>query len=161
MELKRRHLKITVLTSNTSATTGASGNSDYGATTVDGAGKIGAAGIFRVEVVGDDDRDATLLLYIVLQIREVVNSLMDQPLTMNKYQARAPRQIDDKLNFIEEPIKIMDREVKRLKESHILIMKVLWNSRRGPEFTWEREDQKKKKYLHLFTNVAPTSKDTS
>ncbi|GJT69025.1 putative reverse transcriptase domain-containing protein [Tanacetum coccineum] len=54
-------------------------------------------------------------------------------------------QIDDKLNFIEEPVEIMDREVKRLKQSRIPIMKVRWNSRRGPEFTWEREDQMKKK----------------
>ncbi|GJZ44814.1 hypothetical protein Tco_0592410 [Tanacetum coccineum] len=61
-------------------------------------------------------------------------------------------QIDDKLNFIEEPVKIMDREVKRLKQSRIPIVKVRWNSRRGPEFTWEREDQMKKKYPHLFVN---------
>ncbi|GJU19288.1 putative reverse transcriptase domain-containing protein [Tanacetum coccineum] len=61
-------------------------------------------------------------------------------------------QIDDKLNFIEEPVEIMDREVKRLKQSRIPIVKVRWNSRRGPEFTWEREDQMKKKYPHLFVN---------
>ncbi|GJS92747.1 putative reverse transcriptase domain-containing protein [Tanacetum coccineum] len=61
-------------------------------------------------------------------------------------------QIDDKLNFIEEPVEIMDREVKRLKPSYILIVKVRWNSRRGPEFTWEREDQIKKKYPHLFVS---------
>ncbi|GKD51939.1 hypothetical protein Tco_1280915, partial [Tanacetum coccineum] len=44
-------------------------------------------------------------------------------------------QINDKLHFIEEPIEIMDREVKQLKQSRILIVKVRWNSRRGPEFT--------------------------
>ncbi|GKC61951.1 putative reverse transcriptase domain-containing protein [Tanacetum coccineum] len=44
-------------------------------------------------------------------------------------------QIDDKVNFIEEPVEIMDREVKRLKQSRILIVKVRWNLRRGPEFT--------------------------
>ncbi|GKE06386.1 putative reverse transcriptase domain-containing protein, partial [Tanacetum coccineum] len=49
--------------------------------------------------------------------------------------------IDDKLHLVEEPVKIMDREVKRLKQSRIPIVKVQWNSRRGPEFTWEREDQ--------------------
>ncbi|GJZ95301.1 putative reverse transcriptase domain-containing protein [Tanacetum coccineum] len=49
-------------------------------------------------------------------------------------------QVDDKLNFVEEPVEIMDREVKRLKQSRIPIVKVRWNSRRGPEFTWERED---------------------
>ncbi|GJT47563.1 putative reverse transcriptase domain-containing protein [Tanacetum coccineum] len=59
--------------------------------------------------------------------------------------------IDDKLYFVEEPIEIMDREVKRLKQSCIPIVKVRWNSRRGPEFTWEHEDQFLKKYPHLFT----------
>ncbi|GKA07005.1 putative reverse transcriptase domain-containing protein [Tanacetum coccineum] len=49
--------------------------------------------------------------------------------------------IDDKLYFVEEPVEIMDREVKRLKQSCIPIVKVWWNSRRCPEFTWEREDQ--------------------
>nr|GEY96427.1 putative reverse transcriptase domain-containing protein [Tanacetum cinerariifolium] len=49
--------------------------------------------------------------------------------------------IDDKLHFIEEPMDIRDREVKRLKQSRIPFIKVRWNSRRGPEFTWEREDQ--------------------
>ncbi|GJS45308.1 putative reverse transcriptase domain-containing protein [Tanacetum coccineum] len=68
--------------------------------------------------------------------------------------------IDDKLHFIEELVKIMDREVKRLKQSCILIIKVRWNSRRGPEFTWEREDQFKKKYSHLFTNSASSSRTT-
>ncbi|GKG35525.1 hypothetical protein Tco_0440679, partial [Tanacetum coccineum] len=54
--------------------------------------------------------------------------------------------IDDKLHFVEEPVKIMDREVKRLKQSRIPIVKVRWNSTRGQEFTWEREDQFQKKY---------------
>ncbi|GJS30382.1 putative reverse transcriptase domain-containing protein [Tanacetum coccineum] len=66
-------------------------------------------------------------------------------------------QIDDKLNFIEEPVEIMDREVKCLKQSHIPIVKVRWNSKRGPEFTCEREDQIKKKYPRLFANPASTS----
>ncbi|GJR18344.1 putative ribonuclease H-like domain-containing protein [Tanacetum coccineum] len=65
-------------------------------------------------------------------------------------------QIDDKLNFIEEPVEIMDREVKQLKQSRIPIVKVHWNSRRGPEFTLEREDQMKKKYPHLFAKSKPT-----
>nr|GEX09557.1 hypothetical protein [Tanacetum cinerariifolium] len=59
-------------------------------------------------------------------------------------------QIDDKLHFVEEPVKIIDRKVKRLKQSQIPIIKVRWNSRRGPEFTWERRDQFRDKYPHLF-----------
>ncbi|GJX96051.1 putative reverse transcriptase domain-containing protein [Tanacetum coccineum] len=61
-------------------------------------------------------------------------------------------QLDDKLHMIEEHVEIVDKEVKRLKQSRIPILKVRWNSQRGPEFTWEREDQIKKKYPHLFTS---------
>ncbi|GKD02160.1 putative reverse transcriptase domain-containing protein [Tanacetum coccineum] len=64
--------------------------------------------------------------------------------------------IDDKLHFVKEPIEIIYREVKQLKQSRILIVKVRWNSRRGPEFTWEREDQFQKKYPHLFTKPVPS-----
>ncbi|GKF01495.1 putative reverse transcriptase domain-containing protein [Tanacetum coccineum] len=46
-------------------------------------------------------------------------------------------QIDAKLHFIEEPMEIMDREVKKLKRSRIPIVKVRWNLKRAPEFTWE------------------------
>ncbi|GKF90955.1 hypothetical protein Tco_0274656, partial [Tanacetum coccineum] len=49
--------------------------------------------------------------------------------------------LDDRLNFVEEPVEIMDREVKQLKQSRIPKVKVRWNSKRGTEFTWEREDQ--------------------
>ncbi|GJT84579.1 hypothetical protein Tco_1066296 [Tanacetum coccineum] len=58
-------------------------------------------------------------------------------------------QLDDKLHFIEEPVEIMDREVKQLKQSRIPIVKVRWNSRRGPEYTWEREDFFKRNYPHF------------
>nr|GEW91436.1 putative reverse transcriptase domain-containing protein [Tanacetum cinerariifolium] len=60
-------------------------------------------------------------------------------------------QLDDKLHFIEEPMEIMDGEVKQLKQSRIPIVKVRWNSRRGPEYTWEREDFFKRNYPHLFS----------
>ncbi|GJX67985.1 putative reverse transcriptase domain-containing protein [Tanacetum coccineum] len=69
--------------------------------------------------------------------------------------------VDDKLRFVDEPIEIMDKGVKWLKQSRILIVKVRWNSRRGHEFTWEREDQFQKKYPHLFTKPAPSSSVTT
>ncbi|GJY06954.1 hypothetical protein Tco_0374008 [Tanacetum coccineum] len=69
--------------------------------------------------------------------------------------------IDDKLQFMEEPVEIIEREIKRLKQSRIPLVKVPWNSRIGPEFTWEREDSFKKKYPHLFTNWASSSTTTS
>nr|GFC38245.1 putative reverse transcriptase domain-containing protein [Tanacetum cinerariifolium] len=69
--------------------------------------------------------------------------------------------VDDKLHFVEEPVEIKDREVKRLKQIRIPLGKVRWNSKRGPEFTWEREDQFRKKYPHLFTKTAPSSSAAS
>ncbi|GJS74600.1 putative reverse transcriptase domain-containing protein [Tanacetum coccineum] len=65
--------------------------------------------------------------------------------------------IDDKLQFVEEPVEIMEREIKQLKRSRIPLVKVLLNSKRGPEFTWEREDSFQKKYPHLFINRASSS----
>ncbi|GJV33964.1 putative reverse transcriptase domain-containing protein [Tanacetum coccineum] len=67
-------------------------------------------------------------------------------------------QLDDKLHFIEEPVEIIDREVKKLKQSRIPIVKVRWNSRRGPEYTWEREDFFKRNYPHLFSSNQRTRK---
>ncbi|GJU90200.1 hypothetical protein Tco_1302623 [Tanacetum coccineum] len=69
--------------------------------------------------------------------------------------------IDVKLHVVEEPVEIIDHEVKRPKQSRIPIIKVQWNSRRGPEFTWKREDQIRKKYPHLFTKTALSSSATS
>nr|GFD47474.1 putative reverse transcriptase domain-containing protein [Tanacetum cinerariifolium] len=68
---------------------------------------------------------------------------------------------DDKLHFVEEPVEIVDREVKWLNRSRIPLVKVQWNSKRGPEFTWEREDQFWKKYPHLFARTATSSSVTS
>nr|GEY38649.1 putative reverse transcriptase domain-containing protein [Tanacetum cinerariifolium] len=68
---------------------------------------------------------------------------------------------DDKLHFFEEPVEIVDHEVKRLKRSQIPLVKVRWNSKRGPEFTWECDDQFWKKYLHLFAKTASSSSVTS
>nr|GEU66705.1 putative reverse transcriptase domain-containing protein [Tanacetum cinerariifolium] len=68
---------------------------------------------------------------------------------------------DVKLYFVEEPVEIVDREVKRLKQSRIPLVKVRWNSKRGLEYTWEREDQFRKKYPHLFARTASTSSVTS
>ncbi|GKE69200.1 hypothetical protein Tco_1527272, partial [Tanacetum coccineum] len=58
--------------------------------------------------------------------------------------------VDDKLNFVEDPVEILEREFKKLKRSRISIVKVRWNLKRGPEFKWEREDQMKLKYSYFF-----------
>ncbi|GKE58928.1 hypothetical protein Tco_1498113 [Tanacetum coccineum] len=67
---------------------------------------------------------------------------------------------DDKtLHFVEEPVEIMDREIKKLKRRKIALVKVRWNSKRGPEFTWEHEDHMRNKYPQLFIDrvVEPAS----
>nr|GFA95098.1 putative reverse transcriptase domain-containing protein [Tanacetum cinerariifolium] len=68
---------------------------------------------------------------------------------------------DDKLQFVEEPVEIIDSEVKRLNRSRIPLVMIRWNSKRGLEFTWECEDQFRKKYPHLFARTASTSTVTS
>ncbi|GKC78664.1 hypothetical protein Tco_1129438 [Tanacetum coccineum] len=62
--------------------------------------------------------------------------------------------VDKTLCFVEEPVEIMDCEIKSLKRSKISLVKVRWNSKRGPEFTWEREDYMKSKYPQLFGDCA-------
>ncbi|GJU69305.1 putative reverse transcriptase domain-containing protein [Tanacetum coccineum] len=60
-------------------------------------------------------------------------------------------QVDATLNFMEEPVEILEREFKKLKRSRISIIKVRWNLKCGPEFMWEREDQMRLKYPYLLS----------
>ncbi|GJW31369.1 putative reverse transcriptase domain-containing protein [Tanacetum coccineum] len=61
--------------------------------------------------------------------------------------------VDAKLNFVEEPVEILEREFKKLKHSRIAIVKVRWNSKCDPEFTWEREDRMKLNFLYFVSCV--------
>ncbi|GKB32898.1 putative reverse transcriptase domain-containing protein [Tanacetum coccineum] len=70
-------------------------------------------------------------------VSNIKKCLSDESLVIPMKELR----LDDKLNFVEELVDIIDREVKQLKQSRIPIVKVRWNSKRGPGFTWEREDQ--------------------
>nr|GEV27254.1 reverse transcriptase domain-containing protein [Tanacetum cinerariifolium] len=74
-----------------------------------------------------------------------------------KQRLQAARDRQKSYTDVRQPVEIMDRETKQLRKSHIMIIKVRWNSKRGPKFTWEREDQFKQKYPHLFTNRASSS----
>ncbi|GJX98694.1 putative reverse transcriptase domain-containing protein [Tanacetum coccineum] len=76
-------------------------------------------------------------IHSTFHVSNLKKCLSDEPLAIPLDEIH----VDDKLNFIKEPIEIMDREVKRLKKIRIPIVKIRWNSRRGPEYTWEREDQ--------------------
>ncbi|GJR81286.1 putative reverse transcriptase domain-containing protein [Tanacetum coccineum] len=96
-------------------------------------------------------------VHSMFHVSNLKECLSDEPLAILLDEIH----IDDKLHFVEEPMEIMDREVKRLKQIRIPIIKVQWNSKRGPEFTLEREDQFRKKYPHLFTRTAPSTSAAS
>nr|GFB24579.1 putative reverse transcriptase domain-containing protein [Tanacetum cinerariifolium] len=97
------------------------------------------------------------IVHSMFHVSKLNKCMADEPLAIPLDEI----QVDDKLNFIEVPVEIMDREVKRLKQSRIPIVKLRWNSRRGHVFTWDREDRKQKKYPHLFLNSAPMADTTS
>nr|GFB61312.1 putative reverse transcriptase domain-containing protein [Tanacetum cinerariifolium] len=82
-----------------------------------------------------------------------VSNLKKCPTDVNLHVPLDEVKVDDKLRFVEEPIEILDRGVKNLKRRWIPIVKVRWNSCRGPEFTWEREEEMKRKYPHLFSSA--------
>ncbi|GJR94369.1 hypothetical protein Tco_0266543 [Tanacetum coccineum] len=95
-----------------------------------------------------------LWVHSTFHVSNLKKCLSDKPLAVPLDEIH----IDDKLHFVEEPVEILDREVKKLRQSRISIIKVRWNTKRGPEFTWEREDQFREKYPHLFTKTAPSKK---
>ncbi|GJZ48994.1 hypothetical protein Tco_0603184 [Tanacetum coccineum] len=101
-----------------------------------------------VKVEGRMDDNGEVTLYLMRRSLEILRKFHWMILEgrfnqLSKYLSDEPlaipldeKHIDDKLHFVEEPVEIMDREVKRSKQSCIPIIKVRWNSRRGPEFTW-------------------------
>ncbi|GJZ03700.1 putative reverse transcriptase domain-containing protein [Tanacetum coccineum] len=84
-------------------------------------------------------------VHSTFHVSNLKKCLSDESLVIPMEELR----LDDKLNFVEEPVEIMDREVKQLKRSRIPIVKVRWNSNRGPKI--------RAKYPHLFPNTTPTS----
>ncbi|GJU36555.1 putative reverse transcriptase domain-containing protein [Tanacetum coccineum] len=88
-------------------------------------------------------------IHNTFHVSNLKKCLSDESLVIPMKELR----LDDKLNFVEEPVEVMDREIKQLRQSRIPIVKVRWNSKRGPEFTWEREDEIRAKYPHLFSKI--------
>ncbi|GJR88012.1 putative reverse transcriptase domain-containing protein [Tanacetum coccineum] len=67
-------------------------------------------------------------VYSTFHVSNLKKCLSDESLVIPIKELR----LDDKLNFVEEPLEIMDHEVKQLRQSRIPIVKVRWNSKRGP-----------------------------
>ena len=86
------------------------------------------------------------VIYDTFHVSNLKKCLADESLIVPLEEIK----ISDKLNFVEKPIEILDRVVKQLKRSKILIVKVQWNSKRGPEYTCEHEDFVKENYPQLF-----------
>ncbi|GJZ97738.1 putative reverse transcriptase domain-containing protein, partial [Tanacetum coccineum] len=103
---------------------------------------------YRLELPQELSRD-----HHTFHVSNLKKCYTDEPLVMPLEGIH----VDDKLQLVEEPVEIMEWEIKRLKRSRIPLVKVHWNSRRSPEFTWEREDSFKQKYPQLFTNRASSS----
>ena len=82
----------------------------------------------------------------VFHVSNLRKCLADESLTIPLQDV----EVDEKLKFIEKPLQIEDRLVKKLKKKTMNLVKVKWDSRRGPEYTWELESEMQKKYPHLF-----------
>nr|GFA07874.1 reverse transcriptase domain-containing protein [Tanacetum cinerariifolium] len=94
----------------------------------------------RIPISINSDRDPRLELphqlsrvHSTFHVSNLKKCLSDEPLAIPLDELH----INDKLHFVEEPVEIMDREIKWLRKSRILIIKVRWNSKRGPKFNWE------------------------
>ncbi|KAD4180440.1 hypothetical protein E3N88_29031 [Mikania micrantha] len=85
-------------------------------------------------------------IHDVFHVSNLKKCLADESMIIPYREAK----INKQLQFMEEPVKIMDRQVKKLRRCKIPIVKVRWDSKRGPEFTWEKESEMRRKYPQLF-----------
>ncbi|KAM0058195.1 putative nucleotidyltransferase, Ribonuclease H [Helianthus debilis subsp. tardiflorus] len=85
-------------------------------------------------------------IHNVFHICNLKKCLADESLAISHKDV----QIDKSLRFVERPVSIEDRQIKKLRRKHVPIVKVKWDARRGPEYTWEVESTMKQKYPHLF-----------
>ncbi|GJY22073.1 putative reverse transcriptase domain-containing protein [Tanacetum coccineum] len=99
-------------------------------------GKVGEAQLLGPELIQETTDK-------IVQIKQKMQAAHDRQKSYAELK-RKPMEFQ----FVEEPVEIMDCEVKRLRKSRVPIVEVRWNSKRGPEFTWECEDQFKKKIPH-------------
>ena len=66
--------------------------------------------------------------------------------------------LDENLSFEEDPVAIIDREVRKLRSREIASIKVQWKNRPVEESTWENEADMQERYPHLFTDSGTNSR---
>ncbi|XP_058211669.1 uncharacterized protein LOC131323849 [Rhododendron vialii] len=59
-------------------------------------------------------------------------------------------ELEANASYREEPIRILDTRDQVLRGKMIPLVRVLWKSQGSEESTWEREDEVREKYPHLF-----------
>ncbi|GKA32241.1 putative reverse transcriptase domain-containing protein [Tanacetum coccineum] len=126
----------------------------------------------KLKSTRDRQKDYAIIDTQTIGIRSMRTSRMEESITLERCNSFWEKKcladaslhvpldeikVDKTLRFVEEPVEIMDRDVKRLKRSKISLVKVCWNSKRGPEFTWECKDYMKSKYPRLFVEQAGKS----
>ncbi|KAJ9558183.1 hypothetical protein OSB04_012797 [Centaurea solstitialis] len=61
-------------------------------------------------------------------------------------------EVDQKLNFVEEPVAVTDRKIRKLRNKEIVLVKIQWKFHKGQEATWEAESEMRAKYPFLFSD---------
>ena len=61
-------------------------------------------------------------------------------------------EVDEKLNYVEQPVAILDRKEKQLRNKVIKQVKVQWKHRKGSDATSESEEEMRQHYPNLFND---------
>ncbi|KAJ9544503.1 hypothetical protein OSB04_024210 [Centaurea solstitialis] len=68
--------------------------------------------------------------------------------------------IEPKLNFVEEPVAIMDRKIRKLRNKEFKLVKVQWKFHKGQQCTWEAESEMRDKYPCLFRTLGEINSES-
>jgi len=67
--------------------------------------------------------------------------------------SHVPMKIKGDLTMEAKPVKILERDVRVLRNKRVSLVRVLWRNSRIEEETWEKEYEMKQKFPHLFFNI--------
>ena len=86
------------------------------------------------------------LVHTVFHVSKLRGYLLDPSHVFDYNQI----ELDDKLTYEEKPIRILDRQVKQLRNREIPMIKVEWQEHYGTNATWEKEEEMQHQYPPLF-----------